>query len=182
MRRLFFYLFLVAVIGTSLILALFVNQYWNVYPLGSTTTIEGIEASWPDNPLNGFEMLFNSDIGFFMNLSNWEWAFDSYNVMVFSLIIFIIFCLAALLTLLLILLVNLGNLNKSRSLYRNGLVFFVAAMILTGAYIWFAVDFTSYTGLGWSIRTLPIAFYVPPVAGLIMLVWGGIARAVERRR
>lgn len=190
MRRLIFFLLLTATIGASLIIVLFLPGFWSIGTSPGSyqnlicqgdIIIVGGNVYFPTGftgGTTGFDLLWD----FFANLSSYPWAFDAMTVTIFTLIIFVLFCVSALLTLFLILLVNLGNLNRSRSLYRNAVVFFVGAILITGAYIWLTVDIMNSSPLfTWTSRTLPWMFYIPFSSGLLISIFAAIFRSTENR-
>jgi len=177
LKRLIFFLFLVASIGASLVMVLFVEQFWLINITGNSGDAGNILE-----PIGGtgWDLIYT----FFNNISDWEFAFDWTNILLFSTIAFSIFCIAILITLLLILLINKGNLNRSRSLYRNAAIFFVGVLPLIGGYIWMLVDVINLAGPAgnWSVRAFPVIFYIPFVTGLVMTIWSAIARVTETNR
>ena len=168
MKRLFFFILLVASIGASVNIVLFVPGFWEFNPSGETG------GAIPSG--TGYDMLYF----FFTNLSDWEWAVNVETFMIFALISFVVLSVASFLILTFILLLTLGNLNNSRRLYRNTAWFLSASLTLSGIYIWMVVDvINSYEGFSFGINTLPIWFYVPLGTAILSTIIGGVLRATE---
>lgn len=165
MRRIIFYLMLVASIIGSVCVVLFVPQFWQINGHGGGG--------------NGWDALFGNRYSFLPTLfrGDWVFAWNSGHALIYAVTFFFLICALTLLILVLLLLINGLRLGRSSRLYRNCSWFMFAALVLTAFYIWYSIDMA---GGDWSINTLPWAFYVPLGTALVTTIMGGVMRITEK--
>ncbi|MCL2846409.1 MAG: hypothetical protein FWE38_01840 [Firmicutes bacterium] len=173
MRRLLFWIILVAAIGFSTLVVLFVENFWAI----NLTNESGAAAVATGG--NGWNMI----IEFFRNIADHEWGWNSENVLVYALIVFVLLNIVTLVTLALVFLRNIGMLNRSERLYRNAMWFFFSALVLSAAYIWWVVDvmetMNAVAPTTWGMRTISVWFFIPIGLGLVSAALSGVFKSSE---
>ncbi|MCL2570481.1 MAG: hypothetical protein FWE16_04730 [Firmicutes bacterium] len=155
MRRLLFFIILASSIGFSALLVLFHDDFWAINTGSGNAFISE----------NGWDKVWY----FVTNITNHEWAWNSANFLLYSTTLFAIVSVFTILLLVILILVNIGNLARTNRLYVMAGNFYFVATILTGAYIWRAINVMSTVNGDWGIGTLPIWFYVPIVLSIVLI-------------
>ena len=171
MRRLIFWVMMIMSIGFATYVVLFQSGFWSMNLTG------GSGKRLPTTG-NGWDMIY----GFFRNIGDSSsWGTTSAHFVTYALIAYVLIVASVLLSLVLTLAMNLGLLGRSRRLYRTGPWFLFATIIITGFYIWLVFDMISMIGAAgtWSIRTLPVWFYVPIGLGLVTTIFSAIFKNTE---
>lgn len=168
MRKLLFFVFLLAGIAGSLYILLFVDAFFiynGSYQIGGTT-------------YSGYARLGN----LFRNITSFRFGTTPYHFLTYAKVLFLIVCSTLIIRLILRFIFTLGTLGKASRVYRKSIWFLLACMVLSCAYVWYVANATSAEdATGFSLRTLPIWFYLPIVAAIICTAMAGAFQDFDQR-